>query len=120
MYAIFSFKILFLSSFAQHISRICKKLPSKSGKCKPAAFQRVPCKSEYVPTGGSARHLYVVGIYSAICLQIKKFCSRSCNFSPGSKISILLYDVAKLMVVSLLRRDIEYNSAKRLFIHVMK
>ncbi len=43
----------------------------------------------------SVRHLYVVCFYGAIFLQKK--CSRLCIFSPGSKISILLYVVAKLM-----------------------
>ena len=47
---------------------------------------------------GSARHLYVVCIYGAICRQItKKFPPDSAIFSPESKISILLYVVSKLM-----------------------
>ncbi len=45
----------------------------------------------------SARHLYVVCIYGAICLQIQKYFSPDPTiFSQKSKILILLYVVSKL------------------------
>jgi hypothetical protein len=78
---------------------------------------------------GSARHLYVVRIYGAICLQIQKyFPSDPAFFSPKNKMLILLYivyrflqkistfhsktaryDVLKIKFVDIshLRRDIE-------------
>jgi hypothetical protein len=47
---------------------------------------------------GSARHLYVVCIYGAICLQIqKKFPPDPAIFSPKNKILILLYIVNRVM-----------------------
>ncbi len=47
---------------------------------------------------GSARHLYVVCIYGAICLQIQKtFPPDPAFFSSRSKTLILLYVVSKLM-----------------------
>jgi hypothetical protein len=50
---------------------------------------------------GSARHLYIVCIYGAICLQIKiKIPPDPAIFSPESKISILLYVVPKLMQIN--------------------
>ncbi len=47
---------------------------------------------------GSARHLYVVCIYGAICLQIQKyFPPVTAIFSPKNKILILLYIVDRCM-----------------------
>ncbi len=47
---------------------------------------------------GSARHLYVVCIYGAICLQIQKyFPPVTAIFSPKNKILILLYIVYRCM-----------------------
>ncbi len=47
---------------------------------------------------GSARHLYVVCIYGAICLHIfQKVAMDPAIFSPRSKILVLLYIVSKLM-----------------------
>jgi hypothetical protein len=47
---------------------------------------------------GSARHLYVVSIYGAICLQIQKyFPPDPAIFSPKNKIFILLYIVYRYM-----------------------
>ncbi len=45
---------------------------------------------------GSARHLYVVCIYGAICLQIQKYFSPDrAVFSPKNKIMILFYVVSR-------------------------
>jgi hypothetical protein len=47
---------------------------------------------------GSARHLYVVCIYGAICLQIKKyFPPDRAVFSPTNLILILFYVVSRFM-----------------------
>jgi hypothetical protein len=47
---------------------------------------------------GSARHLYVVCIYGAICLQIQKyFPPDRAVFSPKNDIFILLYVVSRFM-----------------------
>ncbi len=47
---------------------------------------------------GSARHLYVVCIYGAICLQIQKyFPPDRAVFSPKNKILILFYVVSRFM-----------------------
>ncbi len=47
---------------------------------------------------GSARHLYVVCIYGAICLQIQKyFPPDSAVFSPKNKLLILSYVVSRFM-----------------------
>jgi hypothetical protein len=47
---------------------------------------------------GSARHLYVVCIYGAICLQIQNyFPPDPAVFSPKNKILILFYVVSKFM-----------------------
>jgi hypothetical protein len=47
---------------------------------------------------GSARHLYVVCIYGAICLQIQKYFSPDrAVFSPKNKISILFYVASRFM-----------------------
>ncbi len=52
----------------------------------------------YVLQGGSARHLYVVCICGAICLQIQKyFPPDPAIFSPKNKILILLYIVYRFM-----------------------
>jgi hypothetical protein len=48
---------------------------------------------------GSARHLYVVCIYGAICLQIQKyFPPDPAIFSPKNKMFILLYIVYRFML----------------------
>ncbi len=47
---------------------------------------------------GSARHLHVVCIYGAICLQIQKYFSPDrAVFSPKNKILILFYAVSRFM-----------------------
>jgi hypothetical protein len=47
---------------------------------------------------GSARHLYVVCFYGAICLQIQKyFPPDRAVFSPKNKILILFYVVSRFM-----------------------
>jgi hypothetical protein len=47
---------------------------------------------------GTARHLYVVCIYGAICLPIQKYFSPDrAVFSPKNKILILFYAVSRFM-----------------------
>ncbi len=59
---------------------------------------RFKARTECQRDMGSARHLYVVCIYGAICLQIQKyFPPDPAIFSPKNKILILLYIVYRFM-----------------------